>query len=185
MTNELIINYPTGNTLYALLFNSIGQIWNGSAFGVPGFVTWTDYDIPLTEVAATGIYRASMPAAASGVYSFAVRLQAGASAASSDSTVGGGSIQWDGATEVALAGLVYSGAGTGSYSDTLVDETSGDPLDGVRVQLSTDVAGTNLVYETFTDALGLFVLRPDPGTYYSWFDLAGYTFVQGATVVVS
>jgi hypothetical protein len=75
-----------------------------------------------------------------------------------------------------------SGSGTGSYTDTVTDGVN--PLDGVRVQLSTDAAGATRVYETYTDALGVFKLNPDPGVYYVWLDLAGYTFTQGAEVTV-
>ena len=32
MANELVINHPTGSTLYVQLFDATGQIWNGSAF---------------------------------------------------------------------------------------------------------------------------------------------------------
>jgi hypothetical protein len=77
-----------------------------------------------------------------------------------------------------------AGSGTGSYTDTITDADS-NPLDGVRVQLSTDSAGTNVVYEDYSDALGVFAMRPDPGTYYRWLDLAGYTFTQGVEVEVS
>lgn len=79
---------------------------------------------------------------------------------------------------------VGAGVGTGSYTDTITDSGS-QPLDGVRVQLSTDSAGTNLAYEAYTDALGVFTLRPDPGTYYRWLDLSGYTFTQGVEVTVT
>ncbi len=98
MANELVINYPTGATLYALLFDSIGQVWNGSAFAAPGSAAWTDYDIAMTEAAtATGIYRASMPSAAAGVYGWAVYKQKGGSPAVTDGPpVGIGKIEWDG-----------------------------------------------------------------------------------------
>jgi len=100
MANELLIPYPTGATLYAMLFDSTGQVWNGSAFAAPGSANWTDYDIAMTEVAtSTGLYRASMPAAAAGVYSFVVRRQAGASPAVGDITVGSGEIRWTGTAE--------------------------------------------------------------------------------------
>lgn len=75
-----------------------------------------------------------------------------------------------------------SGSGTGTYTDTITDGVN--PLDGVRVQLSTDVGGSNRVYEAFTNASGVFSVNPDPGTYYRWLDLAGYTFAQGVQVVV-
>jgi hypothetical protein len=81
--------------------------------------------------------------------------------------------------DIALYG---GGSGTGSYTDTITD--GANPLDGVRVQLSTDSAGSNRVYEAWTIATGVFVMNPDPGTYYRWLDLAGYTFTQGVSVVV-
>jgi hypothetical protein len=85
--------------------------------------------------------------------------------------------------ETAVEGIDNRGSGTGHYSDTITDGAS--PLDGVRVQLSTDPAGAHRVYETWTDALGTFTLRPDPGTYYRFLDLAGYTFAQGVPVEIT
>jgi len=82
--------------------------------------------------------------------------------------------------DIALYG---GGSGTGSYTDTITDGTN--PLDGVRVQLSTDSAGANRAYEAFTNASGVFAMNPDPGTYYRWVDLAGYTGTQGTQVVVT
>ena len=103
MANELVINHPSGSTLYALLFDAIGQVWNGSSFVAPASASWTDYDIAMTEVAtATGIYRASMPAAAAGVYGWVVRKQAGGSPAVTDIAVGSGTIEWSGTAEVSL-----------------------------------------------------------------------------------
>ncbi len=79
-----------------------------------------------------------------------------------------------------------AGSGTGTYTDTIKDP-SNNPLDGARVQLSTDAAGAHRVYEAFTNALGVFTMNPDPGTYYRWIDLAGYTdrLTQGAQVTVT
>lgn len=77
-----------------------------------------------------------------------------------------------------------SGTGTGTYTDTIKDP-SDNPLDGVRVQLSTDDVGSNRVYQTYTNALGVFTMNPDPGTYYRWLDLADYDFAQGVAVVVT
>lgn len=78
MANELVINHPTGATLYACCCSMpTGQIWNGSAFAAPSSAAWTDYDIAMSEVAtATASYRASMPAAAAGVYGWVVRSRA-------------------------------------------------------------------------------------------------------------
>lgn len=78
-----------------------------------------------------------------------------------------------------------AGAGTGTYTDTVTDGTN--PLDGVRVQLSTDSAKTNPVYQAYTNALGVFLMHPDPGAYYVWFEKAGYDFsaVNGTGVTVT
>jgi len=100
MANELLISYPTGATLYVQLYDTIGNLWNGSAFAAPGSANWLDYDIAMTEVAtATGIYRASMPAAAAGVYGWTVRKQAGGTPAVGDVAVGAGEIRWTGTAE--------------------------------------------------------------------------------------
>ena len=53
MANELVMNYPTGSTLYALLFDAVGRVWNGSAFEAPVAGSWANYDLALTEVATT------------------------------------------------------------------------------------------------------------------------------------
>jgi len=62
-----------------------------------------------------------------------------------------------------------------------------NPLDGVRVQLSTDSVKANPVYQAYTNALGVFLFHPDPGAYYVWFEKAGYDFsaVNGTGVTVT
>ena len=78
-----------------------------------------------------------------------------------------------------------TGSGTGTYTDTVTDGTN--PLDGVRVQLSTDSVKANPVYQAYTNALGVFLFHPDPGAYYVWFEKAGYDFsaVNGTGVTVT
>lgn len=114
MANELVINHPTGSTLYALLFDATGQIWNGSAFAAPGSAAWADYDIAMSEVAtATGVYRASMPAVTAGVYGWVVYKQKGASPAVTDGPpVGTGRIEWSGTAEIMPASTTNITGGT-------------------------------------------------------------------------
>jgi len=78
---------------------------------------------------------------------------------------------------------VGPGSGTGYYTDTVDDGTS--PLDGVRVQLYTAPDRVGPAYETYTNALGVFEMWPDPGTYYRWLDYAGVSFAQDVEVVVT
>jgi len=77
----------------------------------------------------------------------------------------------------------YAGDGTGYYTDTIDDGTS--PLDGVRVQLYTAPDRVGPAYEAYTNALGVFEMWPDPGTYYRWLDLAGFSFAQDVAVTVT
>ena len=71
MTKELQAQLSTGSTLYAILLNSVGQVWNGSAFVAVNGANWATYDIALTESVA-GLYTADMPAVDAGVYSYVI-----------------------------------------------------------------------------------------------------------------
>jgi len=108
MANELTLSYPSGVTLYAVLLNAVGQIYNtvGAAFEAPAAANWTDYDIAMAEAETTGIYRGTMPAVAAGRYSYYVRLRAGGAPATTDLTVGTGTIEWSGTVEVTQATIV-------------------------------------------------------------------------------
>lgn len=209
MANELRAYLTPGKTLYAVLLNATGQARNGSAFETLAGANWTNYDIALTEAVA-GVYLGNMPNVAAGSYSYVVYEQAGATAAVTDALRGLGSLDWDGSAEVGNSALATAigavptageidtqlsgthgagawtaatGTGTGVYTDTVTDGSN--PLDNVRVQLSTDVAGINRVYEATTNALGVFTMYPDPGTYYCWVDHARVRFPQGFQVVVT
>ena len=104
MANELQAFLPTGKTLYAVLLNAIGQVWDGTQFEAIASGTWTDNDIALTEATA-GIYLANMPAVGAGSYSYLVYEQAGASPAVTDALVGMGSIDWNGIAVLPLSAL--------------------------------------------------------------------------------
>lgn len=100
MAGELQATYATGSTLYAILRNGAGAVYNGSTFdATPTTGEWTTYDIAMTEDASTGLYRGTMPAVAAGAYAFDVRLQAGGSPAATDRVVGQGAILWNGAAD--------------------------------------------------------------------------------------
>ena len=66
-----------------------------------------------------------------------------------------------------------------------------DPIPGVLVQISTDLAGTNVIWRGNTDSLG--VARDDnnllpmlqAGTYYFWSSKSGYTFTNPDTEAVA
>ena len=97
MANELQLDYGiTGKTLYALILNAGGQIYNGSTFETPLAAHWSTYAVTMTEQSTTGMYEATFPALAAGTYGISVRLQAGASPATTDLVVGVGTMYWNG-----------------------------------------------------------------------------------------
>jgi len=67
-----------------------------------------------------------------------------------------------------------------SYTYTVTDSGTGNPVAGAEVWVTTDLAGANTVWRGTTDAFG--VARDtdgnlpllDPGTYYFWKQLSGY-----------
>jgi hypothetical protein len=78
-----------------------------------------------------------------------------------------------------------------AFTYTVTDSVSSNPIEGVQVTITTDVAGNNIVWNGVTDAFG--VARDeddnlpylDPGTYQFWSQKAGYTFVNPDAETVS
>jgi hypothetical protein len=78
------------------------------------------------------------------------------------------------------------------YTYTVTDSVSSLPIAGAVVSISTDIAGSNVVFSGVTDSLG--VLRHistnqkpflDPNPYYFWTSAAGYTFTNPDLETVS
>ena len=96
MANEIQAAYSTGATLYALVWDSTSQIWNGSAFAAYSAGSYASYPVTMTEAGASGHYAGTFPAASAGTYSVEVRLRAGGSPAQSDAVVAAGTVNWTG-----------------------------------------------------------------------------------------
>ena len=104
MANEIHVDYTSGNTLYAVVRNSVGEVWYA---GGQVFESWgtgsraaDDYDISLTDKSGNryvGSFDSNIPA---GRYSIQIFSRAGANPADSDDLVGGGKIVWSGVGEV-------------------------------------------------------------------------------------
>lgn len=78
------------------------------------------------------------------------------------------------------------GAGAIAFTYTVTDSVTTQPMDGVEVWVSTDVAGNNVVAgPTYTNAFGVVVFYLDAGTYYFWRRKAGFTGVNPDVEVVS
>jgi len=100
-------------TIYAVVFNPTGKVWNTSSEEFETYATANraDYDIPLTEQGtSSGIYIGSFPSAitASGTYQWVSYIQDGGTPSESDNRADSGEVDWTGSAAV--------GAGTGSMS---------------------------------------------------------------------
>ena len=75
---------------------------------------------------------------------------------------------------------VGTGSGATAETYTVTDSTTGLPIDGVRVWMTSDIAGTAEIGGSgHTNALGQVTLRhdvPTGTTIYVWRELAGYSF---------
>ncbi len=114
MANEIYIDYASGNTLYAVVRNSAGEVWyvGGQVFEAwgTGGHAMDDYDISLTDKSGSryvGNFDANIPA---GRYSVQVFLQAGANPADGDSLIGSSEVVWSGVGEVTADKLLANKA---------------------------------------------------------------------------
>jgi hypothetical protein len=104
MANEIHLDYASGNTVYAVVRNSAGQVWYpaGAVFenwGTNGHNA-DNYDIQLTDRNGSryvGNFDANIPA---GRYTIQMFLQAGANPADGDELIGGARIIWTGSAEL-------------------------------------------------------------------------------------
>jgi hypothetical protein len=98
MANEIHVDYDSGNTLYAVIRNSVGKVWYvaGQVFedwGTDGHDA-DDYDIALTDKDGDRYVGSFDTNVTAGRYTVQVFLQAGANPADSDSLIGSGQIVW-------------------------------------------------------------------------------------------
>lgn len=115
MSGEIQTSFRTGTTVYALIRNRIGQIWNTSggtgAFETYTTAVYTSFAITMTEQgSASAFYAGTFPSAITpGVFSLTAKNQLGGSAAESDPTVAVGDLQWNGTVTFPLSDVATSG----------------------------------------------------------------------------
>lgn len=112
MASEVQASGPgSGRTLYFVVRNSVGQIWNGTAFAAFATANWSTYTTAMTEQGtASNYYTGTFPSTiAAGIYSVTVKQQLGGTAAETDTTVAVGDINWGGSTVVPLSDVATSG----------------------------------------------------------------------------
>jgi hypothetical protein len=79
----------------------------------------------------------------------------------------------------------YTPPGSSALEYTVTDSISGQPIEGVLVKVTTDVAGDNQVAVGYTNISGIVTFQLQTGTYYLWLSKSGYSFSNPDTEVVS
>ena len=139
MSKEMVIIQPTGRTVYAVIANAAGQIWNTA--GTPAFeaitaANWTDYDVALVEQSSTsGIYDGDFPTGINtrGDFTFTCYRRIGASPATTDPVVGVGVVVWTGSALVTDANRLEPA----TAGRQLVIDSSGRAYADLRSVLAT------------------------------------------------
>ncbi len=95
---------------------------------------------------------------------------------------GATSLDSNNATGVIGAITITLRAGSSEVTDITIESPAGTPREGAAVWITTDAAGTHIVWTGTSNTLGkpkdLNDANPwlDPGDYYVWTQLAGHTF---------
>lgn len=89
-------------------------------------------------------------------------------------------------------GIDYIPLGTAvEFTYTVLEDGSGDPIEGVKIEIHLNAAGTDIYWVGWTDAFGVardsYGNKPrlDPGTYYFFRKKGGYKFDDPDTEVVT
>ena len=150
MANEIHVNYTSGNTLYAVVRNAVGNVWYlaGQVFeswGTGGRIA-NDYDISLTDKSGcryVGSFDTNIPM---GRYSIQIFLQAGANPA-------------DGDTFIASEEIVWSGTGTVTADKLLANKAVQNKPSG-QIKYYDDDGQTVLLTHTPTDVAATITRTP-------------------------
>jgi hypothetical protein len=202
MASKLQLAYDTAAaTVYAILRNQDGEVWNGAAFEAYVTANLGTYDLPMTEQGtASRYYTVTMPTVVLGTYSVAIYLQAGGAPAETDTLLTGGSVEYTGSafetpqTGDSFARIGAAGSGltdlggmsTGMKAE--VESEANDALVGQNLDHLIKVAvDTNL--QTTVDLNSVFGYLMDAGTTWTYdraaASLEGFSnYVQTATAAI-
>jgi len=90
-----------------------------------------------------------------------------------------------GSDAIVQVAAALSGAGAITWSYTLTDADTGNPIDGASVWVTTDSAGTNVIASGTTNDSGVVTFYLDAGLKYIWRSRSGYNFDNPDTEVIS
>jgi len=128
-------------TLYAHLWNNVGQIYNTVAAAFETYLTANvaDYDVAMTEQGtASRFYRGNFPAVAAGYYHVTIQQRVGASPAEADPYVGDGEHFWNGTALFAFPDRADYTASRASNLDNLNATVSSRAAPGDAMDLVVD-----------------------------------------------
>ena len=104
MANEIHVDYPSGQTVYAVIRNRAGQVWRPAA---QAFEDWgdaghdaDDYDVALADKGGSRYLGDFDAAIAPGRYTIQCFVQAGAAPAQTDTLIDSRTIHWTGTGEL-------------------------------------------------------------------------------------
>ena len=112
MASELQLSFRSGATVYFLIRNRAGQIWNGGSFEAYATANYSTYDVAASEQGtASSYYVADFPTLITtpGVYSVVAKQQIGGSPAETDPTIGSEDIDWGGSSAIGIHDIPNSG----------------------------------------------------------------------------
>lgn len=141
----------TGNTLYVMLRNVSGQVWNVGAAAWQAFnvVNWSQYVIPLSEDTASGWYTATVPAGISTSTSLRILVYSAVTGtpAAGDDNIGSSTVTWTGSTWATGVDVTsINGSTTAAIRLALSAATivSGSAITGTLTvaQMTTNLAAT-------------------------------------------
>lgn len=122
MAGLIQISGTKSNTWYAFIWDSTGQIWNGSSFVTYSIGSWATYVVSLSENSGSGHYTATFPAGitTAGRYHITVYQMETASPTILDPVVGVFDIDWNGSS-------IEQGVGSVFKNQTLTELSIGIP----------------------------------------------------------
>lgn len=108
MAKEIQVISANGDTLYAVIFNSAGNVYSvsGDIFEAWNNANILQYAISMSEQGSSGIFMANFPTApgvVAGLYSVIAKRQIGGSPAVADPGAGAGNIDWLGSKDFSLS----------------------------------------------------------------------------------
>jgi len=142
----LQVEWLHGSTIYFLVRSSNALIATSSSYVVYDSGHYSNYPQPSSEQGYSGYFVGNMPTfSPPGIYNVLAKLQAGASPAETDKSIGAGVVPWDGTAvpgyPINLSKLAISGAGAVT-TNSVVDKT-GYSLSAQGLDLIMVEAGVN------------------------------------------